>query len=235
MIAWVESPPGTALPDDRRSAGRSTTGAALSDIVTVADFAGCTAPLVSMTGTERGWSPGRGRWNPGFLELAGVNAQFGAFPTDCEANATTLCLTGGRFERHRDLPRSSRPRRRRAGGGAHAGERDVLVLHRGERRAHPQGRRRLRASRLPGLLGLRLGLTDVEVTLTVVDTWTGEVWERETALGEPFPPVLDSQAFHTCDALPSTGPVAPKEGGCRCDSGSFSSSLGSSDSRSIRL
>ena len=49
------------------------------------------------------------------------------------------------------------------------------------------------------------GLTDVAVTLTVVDTWTGETWERETVLGEPFPPVLDSQAFHTCAALPALG------------------------------
>ncbi len=51
------------------------------------------------------------------------------------------------------------------------------------------------------------GLTDVAVTLTVVDTWTGETWERETVLGEPFPPVLDSQAFHTCDAAPIVGPT----------------------------
>lgn len=52
------------------------------------------------------------------------------------------------------------------------------------------------------------GLTDVEVTLTVVDTWTGEVWERQTDLGEPFPPVLDSQAFHTCEAVPIGGPMS---------------------------
>ena len=48
------------------------------------------------------------------------------------------------------------------------------------------------------------GLTDVAVRLTVIDTWTGESWERETALGEPFPSVLDSQAFHTCG---TTSPI----------------------------
>ena len=32
------------------------------------------------------------------------------------------------------------------------------------------------------------GLTDVQVHLSVVDTWTGEIWERDTSLGEPFPP-----------------------------------------------
>ena len=28
------------------------------------------------------------------------------------------------------------------------------------------------------------------------------------ALGEPFPPILDSQAFHTCDAVPIAGPMS---------------------------
>ena len=46
------------------------------------------------------------------------------------------------------------------------------------------------------------GLTNVAVTLTVVDSWTGESWERSTTLGEPFPPILDSQAFYVCDAVP---------------------------------
>jgi L-alanine-DL-glutamate epimerase-like enolase superfamily enzyme len=60
--------------------------------------------------------------------------------------------------------------------------------------------------------GLQLyasGLTDVQVTLRVVDTWTGDVWERETDLGEPFPPILDSQAFHSCEA-PPIPPIPPK-------------------------
>ncbi|MEO7793453.1 MAG: hypothetical protein ABIV06_01665, partial [Thermoanaerobaculia bacterium] len=52
------------------------------------------------------------------------------------------------------------------------------------------------------------GLTDVEVTLTVVDTWTGEIWERSTQLGEPFPVTLDSDAFQTCSALPRNSPSA---------------------------
>lgn len=51
------------------------------------------------------------------------------------------------------------------------------------------------------------GLTDVEVHLTVVDTWTQAVWERQTSVGEPFPSILDSQAFATCGASP--GQVSP--------------------------
>ena len=47
------------------------------------------------------------------------------------------------------------------------------------------------------------GLTDVQVNLEVVDTWTGEIWERDTALGEPFPPALDTGAFDTCAATPA--------------------------------
>jgi hypothetical protein len=44
------------------------------------------------------------------------------------------------------------------------------------------------------------GLTNVEVTLTVTDTATGEVREYENDLGAPFEPVLDTNAFFTCDA-----------------------------------
>lgn len=42
------------------------------------------------------------------------------------------------------------------------------------------------------------GLTNVAVTLTVEDTETRVTWQQETALGEPFPAILDSQAFDTC-------------------------------------
>lgn len=44
--------------------------------------------------------------------------------------------------------------------------------------------------------------TDVEVTLTVTDTVTGSVREYGNDLGTPFEPVLDTQAFATCDASP---------------------------------
>ncbi|MEL7059627.1 MAG: carboxypeptidase-like regulatory domain-containing protein [Acidobacteriota bacterium] len=46
------------------------------------------------------------------------------------------------------------------------------------------------------------GLTDVEVTMTVTDTATGERNDYDTTLGLPFPPILDTDAFATCDAMP---------------------------------
>ena len=42
------------------------------------------------------------------------------------------------------------------------------------------------------------GLTDVEVTLTVTDTLTGDTKTYENGLGTPFEPIRDTQAFKTC-------------------------------------
>lgn len=42
------------------------------------------------------------------------------------------------------------------------------------------------------------GLTNVEVTLTVTDTRSGEVRTYESPLREPYPPILDTDAFATC-------------------------------------
>ena len=42
------------------------------------------------------------------------------------------------------------------------------------------------------------GLTNVDVTLTVTDTRTGEVRRYENPLGRDFVPVLDSNAFSSC-------------------------------------
>ena len=42
------------------------------------------------------------------------------------------------------------------------------------------------------------GLTNVEVTLTVTDTQSGEVRTYESPLREPYPPILDTDAFATC-------------------------------------
>jgi hypothetical protein len=39
------------------------------------------------------------------------------------------------------------------------------------------------------------GLTDVEATLTVVDSSTGAVRTYHNPLGEPFRPILDTEAF----------------------------------------
>lgn len=42
------------------------------------------------------------------------------------------------------------------------------------------------------------GLTNVEVTLEVTDTQEGLTMEYENPLGQPFEPILDTQAFSTC-------------------------------------
>jgi len=42
------------------------------------------------------------------------------------------------------------------------------------------------------------GLTDVEVTLGVLDTWTGQTWVRDTSLASPFPPIQDVEALPVC-------------------------------------
>ncbi len=40
--------------------------------------------------------------------------------------------------------------------------------------------------------------TDVEFTVTVTDTETGEVWQRDDVLGQPADAVTDTTAFATC-------------------------------------
>lgn len=48
------------------------------------------------------------------------------------------------------------------------------------------------------------GLTDVAVTVTVRDTFTGQVWEHRQAGGTPLPTRLDTDALAVCSGL---GPV----------------------------
>lgn len=50
------------------------------------------------------------------------------------------------------------------------------------------------------------GLTNVEVELEIVDTWSGQRKRVRTALGETFGPVFDSGSFEVCE---SAGAVAP--------------------------
>ena len=46
------------------------------------------------------------------------------------------------------------------------------------------------------------GLTNVEVALTVTDTWAGVEWTYLNPLGEAFPPILGTDALPTCGAAP---------------------------------
>ncbi len=161
------------------------------------------APLPTVSVGEAGdWVVAWPRIPSPASNFSGIDAEFGSFQDGCEPSATALCLTGNRF-------------RATATFHDHLGHDGVgqavaltpesgtfwfftsanveLILKVVDACGHPDFR---------DFWVYASGLTDVAVTLTVVDTWTGEIWERETALGEPFPPVLDSQAFHTCDALP---------------------------------
>ena len=44
------------------------------------------------------------------------------------------------------------------------------------------------------------GLTDVEVQLTVTDTWTGQVVHHDNLQGQPFPTLLETGALRVCRA-----------------------------------
>jgi hypothetical protein len=46
------------------------------------------------------------------------------------------------------------------------------------------------------------GLTNVDVTVAVADTWTGRVRNYRNPLGTPFQPLQDTGAFDTCSAAP---------------------------------
>ena len=46
------------------------------------------------------------------------------------------------------------------------------------------------------------GLTDVEVHLTVTDTWTGEVVRHDNSQGQPFPTLLETGKLRVCAATP---------------------------------
>jgi hypothetical protein len=51
------------------------------------------------------------------------------------------------------------------------------------------------------------GLTNVEATLEVTDTWTGDVRIYQNPLETQFQPIQDTQAFSGCDALEVTSGV----------------------------
>ncbi len=132
----------------------------------------------------------------------GVDAALGSFGVRCVASAEVLCLTGSRFEVqasfHDHLGRDG------VGHGAPLSAESgtfwfftpantELIVKVVDACGHPD---------FHDFWVYAAGLTDVAVTLTVLDTWTGATWQRSTSLGEPFPSTLDSQAFHTCDATP---------------------------------
>jgi len=62
------------------------------------------------------------------------------------------------------------------------------------------------------------GLTNVEVTLDVVDTWTGDQRTYHNDLNQDFQPILDTGHFHVCGTpapLAPLDPLAPMAPGAR--------------------
>src|SRR5690606_17176943 len=57
------------------------------------------------------------------------------------------------------------------------------------------------------------GLTNVEVDLSVADTWAGRMRRYRNPLDRPFRPLQDTAAFRTCAvAAPSHAPLAGNPG-----------------------
>ena len=202
-ITWTES-----LPEP---SGRERIQTQSFDV----DLSPLTGPLVVATLASGYWSSpttvstsSSGAWvvawpmRPLSDPAWGVDAALGSFGVRCVAGLDALCLTGSRFEVeasfHDHLGRDG------VGHGAPLSAESgtfwfftpastELMVKVVDACVHPD---------FHNFWVYAAGLTDVAVTLTVVDTWTGATWERSTGLGEPFPSTLDSQAFSTCDATP---------------------------------
>ncbi len=204
MVAWGEA--AVVLgPLVGRIQAFGASGTPLSQVVALTDDLVTTLMVAPRTAI----SPS-GRWivvwgeNGEFGASPGLRARFGSFPAGCTPSAEVLCLAGNRFRvtatYHDHLGRDGV-------GNAVAltpesgtfwfftAANVELILKVVDACSHPD---------FQDFWVYASGLTDVAVRLTVIDTWTGESWERETALGEPFPSVLDSQAFHTCG---TTSPI----------------------------
>ncbi len=203
MVAWGEA--AVLLgPLVGRIQAFGANGTPLSEVVALNDL-----PTTLMVVPLSAISPS-GRWivvwgeSGEFGASPGLRARFGAFPAGCTPTMEVLCLAGNRFR----VTTTYHDHLGRDGVGQavaltpesgtfwfFTAANVELILKVIDACSHPD---------FQDFWVYASGLTDVAVTLTVVDTWTGETWERETSLGEAFPPVLDSQAFHTCG---TTSPI----------------------------
>jgi hypothetical protein len=141
---------------------------------------------------EKFYAPGIGAIKDEELELVEI------VPPPCQPGATTLCLANGRFrvtaewldfEANEGVGNTQLPTDDSGSFWFFSPENSELVV------------KVLDACDLAGsnrFWVFAAGLTNVEVTLTVTDTRTGQVREYENELGEPFQPILDTSAFATC-------------------------------------
>ncbi len=138
-------------------------------------------------------------WAPGIGVIRDETLELVAFaPSPCGPSDTSHCLGGGRFEVAVDytLPDGTEGVGQAILASADSGEfwffdsgnTEVLV-------------KVLDACDVAGFNSywvFAAGLTDVELTIEVTDTQTGQMKEYDNAQGTPFQPVLDTAAFSTC-------------------------------------
>ncbi len=141
--------------------------------------------------SEKWYSPGLGLIRDDVLELVGVTLP------PCLPDATTLCLNNGRF---RITAEWTKPN-----GDEGVGRAILPSADSGEFYFFRPGNTEmivkvLNACDEPAnsFWVFAAGLTNVEVTLTVTDTESGQVREYENPQGRAFVPILDTSAFMTC-------------------------------------
>ena len=203
MVGWWEllgSPPAYPWPTRIWRQGFAVTGVPLTAAVSVATVPRQSFPSVSVS-SNGNWVVAWGWGSEDGTEQA-IDAELGSFQDGCEPSEQALCLMGGRFRATatfhdysgNDGEGTAVPLTTESGTFWFFTSASVeLIVKVVDACSHPD---------FENLWVYASGLTNVEVRLTVVDTWTGAIWEHETSLGEPFQPVLDSQAFHTCGAAP---------------------------------
>ena len=126
--------------------------------------------------------------------------RFGVPLPRCVADATTLCLNGNRFR--------IRATYATAAGASGNGQAFSLTADSGYYWFFDDANveiviKVIDACGLGGFENFWLfatGLTNVEVTLDVVDTWTGDERVYRNNLNQDFAPILDTGHFHVCDA-----------------------------------
>lgn len=143
--------------------------------------------------------------------------RFGLPLSECVADATTLCLNGNRFR--------VRATYATAAGASGAGKAVALTPESGYYWFFDDANveivvKVIDACGLGGFDNFWLfatGLTNVEVTLNVVDTWTGDERTYHNDLNQDFQPILDTGHFQVCDAPAPTRTSTPDTASLRRD------------------
>ena len=144
--------------------------------------------------SEKWYAPGIGMVKDTPLELTGIT------PAACMPDDTTHCLSGGRFkvqaewgdfDNHHGMATAIVPFDSSGDFWFFSPDNTELIV------------KVLDACHLDDFNSFFIfaaGTTNVEVTLTVTDTLTGQTREYGNDLGVPFAPILDTAGFLTCDA-----------------------------------